>query len=100
MGVLEKHLLYTKRSKCAFGVKQVEYLGHIIFGVGVKTDTGKVKSMVEWPKPKNLKALRGFLGLTGYYRRSIKVDGVITRPAIQLLKTNNFIWSSEVEEAF
>lgn len=68
MQTLEKHKLYAKRSKCAFGVNQVEYLGHIISGEGVKIDPEKIKSMVEWPQPKNLKALRGFLGLTGYYR--------------------------------
>lgn len=43
------------------GVRQVEYLGHIISGDGLKKDPAKVKCMVEWPVPKNLKALRGFL---------------------------------------
>lgn len=45
--ILEKQQLYAKRSKCAFGVKQVEYLGHIITRDGVRTDPEKVRSMVE-----------------------------------------------------
>lgn len=48
------------------------FLGHIIAANGVHLNLEKIKSMVEWVVPKNLKMLRGFLGLTGYYRRFIK----------------------------
>lgn len=100
MQLLEKHKLYAKKSKCAFGVSQVEYLGHIISGEGVKTDPKKIRSMIEWPQPKNLKALRGFLDLTGYYRRFIKGYRVIAKPLTQLLKKDAFKWNTEAEEAF
>ena len=32
----------------------------------------KIKRMVEWPTPTNVKKVRGFLGLTGYYKRFVK----------------------------
>jgi len=38
LGVLRRHNLYTKRSKCTFGVGEIEYLGHIISSQGVATD--------------------------------------------------------------
>jgi hypothetical protein len=65
--LLEEKQLYAKPSKCAFGVQEVEYLGHIVSHEGVKVDPNKIKAMREWPIPKTLKKLRGFLGLTGYY---------------------------------
>jgi hypothetical protein len=60
--------LYSKISKCFFGVKEVEYLGHIVSHERIKVDPNKIKAMMDWPIPKTLKNLRGFLGLTGYYR--------------------------------
>ncbi|GJU22229.1 retrotransposable element Tf2 [Tanacetum coccineum] len=64
--------LYAKMSKCLFATKQVEYLGHIISGKGISTDPSKIKAMQNFPTPVNVKQLRGFLRLTGYYRRFIR----------------------------
>ena len=69
---LLQHQLYAKKSKCAFGCPEVEYLGHIISGQGVSIDPRKIAAMEAWLIPTSLKALKGFLGLTGYYRKFIK----------------------------
>ncbi|GKG26700.1 hypothetical protein Tco_0402403, partial [Tanacetum coccineum] len=47
--VMKTHQLYAKLSKCVFGTKQVEYLGHVISAEGVSTDPTKIKAMEEWP---------------------------------------------------
>jgi RNase H-like domain found in reverse transcriptase len=93
---LEGHQLFAKKSKCSFGMREVEYLGHIITKEGVSTDPNQVEVMLNWPKPSTLRELRGLLGLTGYYRRFIKNYGTLT----ELLKKNGFVWNEHAQEAF
>ena len=57
--------MYAKPSKCFFGIKEVEYLGHIVYHESVKVYPNKIKVMIDWLIPKTLKNLRGFLGLQG-----------------------------------
>lgn len=87
---MKDHQLYAKESKHLFGQRQVEYLGHLISAAGVSTNPSKVLAMQEWPTSTNVKQLRGFLGLTRYYRRFIKVYGIMSRPLTDLLKKGSF----------
>lgn len=84
--VLRENRLLAKVSKCSFGKKSMGFLGHIIKTDSVHPDSEKIKAMVEWPIPTNIKQLRGFLGLTGYYRKFIRGYAQIAAPMTDLLK--------------
>ena len=62
------------------GASEVDYLGHIISAHGVSIDQRKIQAVSDWPIPNNLKALRGFLGITGYYRKFIRGYSSIVAP--------------------
>ena len=84
--VLLKNQLFAKMSKCVFRCQEVEYLGHLILGEGVRIDPKKIEAMQNWPTPTSIMALRGFLRLIGYYRKFIKNYRVIDAPSTALLK--------------
>ncbi|KAL4574559.1 hypothetical protein LXL04_021392 [Taraxacum kok-saghyz] len=99
-GPLRAHGLFLKKSKCSFSRKEVAYLGIVIQQNCISVDHSKIAVIRDWPKPSNVRALRGFLGLAGYYRKFIKGYGIIAVPLTSMLRRNNFEWNGESELAF
>ncbi|KAH9648976.1 hypothetical protein KPL70_025802 [Citrus sinensis] len=91
---------YHQASKCNFGQQELEYLGHIVTCHGVKVDEWKITAMVSWPKPWNITELRGFLGLTRYYRKFVRGYGLLARPLTTLLKKGQFGWNTKAATTF
>lgn len=56
--------------------------------------------MLDWHIPKDLKALRGFLELTGYYRKFIQDFAQIIAPLTQVLNKDTFSWTQDNTQAF
>jgi hypothetical protein len=98
--VLREHKLYDKSSKCTFGSLEVDYLGHVLSEEGVRADLTEIEAMKNWPIPRNPKALRGFLGLTGYYRKFVKGYGGVAAPLTALLRKDYFGWNERAAGAF
>ena len=53
-------------------MREVEFLEVVISPKGVEMQREKVKEVLNWPVPRNIKEVQKFLGLTNYYRRFIK----------------------------
>jgi hypothetical protein len=63
-------------------------------------DPTKVQAIVDWPTPRSPRAVRGFLGLTGYYRKFVHNYGTIAAPLSGLLKKEGFSWDDATAAAF
>lgn len=68
---------------------------------GVSTEPKKIQDVVNWAIPTMVKKLRGFLELTGYYRKFVQGHGLISKPLTQLLRKGVvFKWTPEADAAF
>eukprot|EP00253_Pinus_taeda_P029605 PITA_29605 len=60
---LREHQLYEKFSKCDFFKEEIQYLGHVITKEGIAVDPEKIRTIMEWPIPKDVADIRSFMGL-------------------------------------
>ena len=87
--------------KCHFCLQQLTFLGHIIGQDGISPDDSKLDTVKNFPRPENIRQVRGFLGLCSYYRKFIKDFSKKAKPLNQLLhKDKLFLWTKTQENAF
>jgi hypothetical protein len=93
---LRKHKFYAKLSKCEFAREQLKFLGHIISGDGISVDPAKTAVVQQWPRPRNLVQLQGFLGLANYFRRFIQGYSSLVAPLTALTSkaAQSFNWEA------
>jgi Reverse transcriptase (RNA-dependent DNA polymerase)/RNase H-like domain found in reverse transcriptase/Integrase zinc binding domain/Integrase core domain/Retroviral aspartyl protease len=98
---LRKHGLYAKLSKCEFFKQEVEFLGHMVSGAGLRMTDDKVEAILDWPAPKTVTHVRSFLGLANFYRAFVRKFGHLAAPLTELTKKDNpFSWLKPQQDAF
>lgn len=73
------HNLKLQPNKCEFLIQELNYLGHVTASSGMP-DAKKVESIVNFPSPKSPTEIKSFLGLVGYYRKSMKDFSKLAKP--------------------
>jgi hypothetical protein len=102
---LRQQKLYAKASKSALCKREVEFLGHMVGVNGLRVMQDKIEAVQEWPKPKNIRELRAFLGLAGYYRRFVRNFSAIALPLTELTRNVTrqkleLSWGAKEQKAF
>ena len=100
LGILKEQSLYAKMSKCEFGMKEMLHLRHIISADGVQVHMEKIRAILDWPTPKTVTELKGFLGLCTYYRRYVKGFSQFSAPLTDVTNKGEFTWIEVAQQTF
>lgn len=93
--------LQLKPSKCHFGLTEIELLGYVVNAEGIQPLKTRVKAIQQLTAPQDIKAVRSFLGMAGYYRQCIPGFATLALPLTELTKPREpFRWGPEQQEAF
>ncbi|XP_028199548.1 uncharacterized protein LOC114384068 [Glycine soja] len=100
-GWLRKYRLRLNPTKCTFRVKSKILLGFVVSQKGIEVDPDKVKAILEMPKPRTEKQVRGFLGRLKYIARFISQLTATCEPFFRLLHKNQSVqWDDDCQVAF
>jgi hypothetical protein len=96
-----------KLLKCEFGVIEVDFLEYCIGVVGISIDPRKVRTIMDWSKPKSYRDIQVFFRFTNFYRRFIYRYSAITALIIDLFigimnekKKEPFKWTDGAKFTF
>ncbi|MBW0487784.1 hypothetical protein O181_027499 [Austropuccinia psidii MF-1] len=98
---LRENNLFAKASKFLFHASSVEYLGYVVSSEGLNMDYSKVQKLLNWPQPRNIKALQSLIHFDNFYYCFIKnYSKKITSLTSLLKKDSPFIFNEEAFSQF
>ena len=101
MGALRNAGLKIKPSKCEFCKEKIDFLGHVITGEGIGTQTRITTKIAQFKPPTCQKTLKSFLGLCNYYRGFLPGYATLTAPLNHLLRKGvDFAWTADCQTNF
>ena len=88
-------------AKCNFGQKEIKFLGHLISEEGCKPCPENISAIHQMKPPSNVKEVRRFLGMCGFYRKHVENYAKISVPMTNLLRgKEKFQWTPECQSSF
>lgn len=66
-------------------------MGHVSTAEGVRSDPGKIDTILKLRIPTTIKGIKSFLGFTGYYRKFIRDFSKVAYPMIKYLKLGSVL---------
>jgi len=101
LGRLQRAGFTLNPNKVMLGATEIKYLGHLLSPRGVKVLPDRVTTIQEYPRPTNLRALRRFMGMVGFYARFIPGYANVASVLHALKKKGvHFVWGAEHQAAF
>lgn len=93
--------LQLKPSKCHFGLPELDLLGYVVSAKGIRPQPKKIEAIKNLDHPTDVKGVRSFLGVVGYYRQCIPGFAALAMPLTELTKSKQpFIWGPEQQQSF
>ena len=101
LGKLVDANLQASAEKCKFFTSEVSVLGHVAGQGHIKPGLDKMEAIRDFPVPKTRTKVRGFLGLTGFFRKFVRNYAFISKPLTLLTsEVVPFEWKQAQQEAF
>ena len=99
---LRRFGLVVNASKCVFGVREIDFLGHHVSARGIKPLPEKVDAVRRFERPRTVKSLQRFLGLVNFYRRFLPNIAATMRPLTDALAgaPRQLQWTDGMSAAF
>ncbi|GAA5830263.1 hypothetical protein JCM3770_002640, partial [Rhodotorula araucariae] len=104
LSALREAGLYCSAKKTDLFTTRAEFLGHVISRAGLEADRSKVEKILNWPQPKTVTQVRGFLGVVQYLRKFIpslaEHTAVLTPLTRKGLTSIEAMWNTREQKAF
>ena len=99
---LRQHKLYVNAKKSEFSLRELEFLGRVLSGEGIRPDLKKIQAICEWEGTRTHKEVRSFLDLANYYKKFIKNFSKVASPLFNLLDKEGQVlkWDEECDKTF
>ena len=99
--LLERRGIKLNLTKCDFGKQEVKFLGHRVSKNGSTPDQKNLEAISKQKPPKNVKEVRRFIGMCGFYRKFVPDFSKVATPLTNLMKSNvKFVWTESCQVAF